>query len=55
MASAKLRLAIASMGKPGTKVSDPCTELGISRQTLDRHISPTGELRSDGARLLAKT
>jgi hypothetical protein len=42
MTPAKLRLALASMGKPDTKVSDLCTELGITRQTLYRHVSPTG-------------
>lgn len=54
MTPAKLRLALASMGQPGTKVSDLCTELGISRQTLYRHVSPTGELRPDGTKLLAR-
>jgi len=53
MTSAKLRLATASMGKPDTKVGDLCTELGITRQTLYRHVSPTGELRPDGLKLLA--
>ena len=48
MTPAKLRLAMASMGKPDTKVSALCTELGITRQTLYRHVSPTGELRPDG-------
>jgi DNA invertase Pin-like site-specific DNA recombinase len=52
MSPAKLRLAMASMGKPGTKVSELCTELGITRQTLYRHVSPTGELRPDGRKLL---
>lgn len=51
---AKLRLAMASMGKPGTNVGDLCKELGITRQTLYRHVSPTGELREDGRKLLAK-
>jgi DNA invertase Pin-like site-specific DNA recombinase len=55
MTPAKLRLAMASMGKPGTKVGDLCTELGITRQTLYRHVSPTGELRPDGEKLLTKT
>ena len=32
MTAAKLRLAQAAMGKPGTKVSDLCAELGITRQ-----------------------
>ena len=54
MTPAKLRLAMASMGKPDTKVSDLCTELGITRQTLYRHVSPTGELRPDGEKLLSK-
>ena len=44
---AKLRLALASMGKPGTKVNELCIELGITRQTLYRHVSPAGELRPD--------
>jgi biotin operon repressor len=53
MTPAKVRLAMASMGKPDTKVSELCKELGISRQTLWRHVSPKGEVRSDGARVLA--
>jgi DNA invertase Pin-like site-specific DNA recombinase len=53
MTAAKVRLAMASMGKPGTKVSELCTELGITRQTLYRHVSPTGELRPDGQKLLS--
>ena len=40
-------------GQPDTKVGDLCTELGVTRQTLYRHVSPTGELRPDGRRLLA--
>jgi hypothetical protein len=50
----KLRLAMASMGKPGTKVSGLCTELGITRQTLYRHVSPTGELRPAGEKLMSR-
>jgi len=53
MTPSKLRLAAASMGQPDTKVADLCTELGITRQTLYRHVSPKGELRPDGSRLLA--
>jgi len=52
MTPAKLRLAMAAMGKPGTNVGDLCGELGITRSTLYRHVSPTGELRGDGPRLL---
>lgn len=52
MTRAKVRLAMASMGEPGTNVGDLCEELGVTRQTLYRHVSPTGELRTDGAKLL---
>lgn len=51
---AKVRLAMASMGQPETNVAALCEELGITRQTLYRHVSPTGELRPDGRRLLKK-
>src|SRR5699024_4056280 len=44
MTTAKVRMAAASMGQPGTKVGELCKELGITRQTLYRHVSPTGEL-----------
>ncbi len=54
MTPAKVRLAAASMGKPGTNVTDLCKELGITRQTLYRHVSPTGEIRDDGHRMLAR-
>lgn len=52
MTPAKLRLAMASMGKPETKVSALCEELGVTRQTLYRHVSPEGELRPDGEKLI---
>lgn len=52
MTPAKLRLAQAAMGKPGTKVGELCGELGVTRQTLYRFVSPNGELRDDGKRLL---
>lgn len=54
MTSAKLRLAMAAMGQPETKVNDFCNELNITRQTLYRHVSPKGELRPDGTKLLAR-
>jgi len=54
MTPAKVRLAMASMGKPETKVGELCEELGISRQTLYRHVSPTGEPRPDGVRVLTR-
>jgi DNA invertase Pin-like site-specific DNA recombinase len=54
MTQAKARLAMASMGKPDTKVSELCKELGIFRQTLYRHASPNGEPRPDGMRVPAR-
>ncbi|NRG42630.1 recombinase family protein [Rathayibacter sp. VKM Ac-2835] len=54
MTPAKVRLAMASMGKPETNIGALCKELGISRQTLYRHVSPTGEVRSDGLRVLGR-
>jgi DNA invertase Pin-like site-specific DNA recombinase len=54
MTAAKLRLAMAAMGQPETKVNDLCQELGITRQTLYRHVAPDGTLRPDGQKLLAR-
>jgi DNA invertase Pin-like site-specific DNA recombinase len=51
MTPAKLRLAQAAMGKKGTVVADLCVELGISSQTLYRHVSPAGELRASGKKI----
>lgn len=53
MTAAKLRLAMSAMGQPETKIGDLCQELGISRQTLYRHVAPDGSLRDDGRKLLA--
>jgi DNA invertase Pin-like site-specific DNA recombinase len=52
MTPAKLRLAMAAMGRPETKVGALCAELGITRQTLYRHVDPQGNLRADGKKLL---
>jgi DNA invertase Pin-like site-specific DNA recombinase len=52
MTAAKLSLARASMGNPKTTVQDLCAELGITRQTLYRHLAPDGSLRPDGQKLL---
>ena len=49
---AKLRLAQAAMAKRDTKVSELCTELGVTRQTLYRFVGPNGELRADATKLL---
>jgi hypothetical protein len=50
MTAAKLRLAQAPIGKPGTKIG----ELAVSRQTLYRHMDPEGQLRPDGKKLLGR-
>ncbi len=54
MTAAKLRLAQAAMGQPGTKVGELCAELGVTRQTLYRHVNPKGQLRPDGELLLTR-
>ncbi len=54
MTPAKLRLAMAAMADRDTHVGALCVELDITRQTLYRHVSPTGELRADGRKLLAE-
>ncbi|MGV1899321.1 recombinase family protein [Agrobacterium sp. 22-3674b3] len=52
MTAAKIRLAQAAVGQPETVVADLCKELKISRQTLYRHVSPCGEVRPDGMKVL---
>jgi hypothetical protein len=54
MTTAKLRLAQAAMGQPGTRIGELCIEIGVSRQTLYRHMTPTGQLKPDGERLLGR-
>ena len=54
MTAAKLRLAMAAMGQPETVVGELCAELGITRQTLYRHVDPKGKPRPDGTKLLGK-
>jgi transposase-like protein len=52
MTAAKLRLAMASMGKRETNIAALCEELGITRQTLYRHVAPDGTLRADRKKAL---
>lgn len=52
MTTAKLRLAMAAMSNHETLVGELCHELGVTRQTLYRHVGPDGSLRKDGQRLL---
>ncbi len=55
MTAARLRLAMAAMGQPETKVGDLCRELRVSRQTLYRYVGPDGSLRDDGRKFLERT
>ena len=52
MTPAKLRFAQAAMGRRETGVGELCAELGVTRQTLYRHVDPEGRLRPDGEKLL---
>ena len=52
MTAAKVRLAMAAMGQKETKVTDLCSELAITRQTLYRHVAPNGTLRNDGLKVV---
>ena len=54
MIAAKLRLALVAIGHAETKIGSLCQELGIIRQTLYRHVSSCGQLRSDGEKLLKR-
>jgi DNA invertase Pin-like site-specific DNA recombinase len=54
MTKAMLRRAQAAMQHRATEVSALAEELGISRNTLYRHVGPGGELRPDGEKLLAR-
>jgi DNA invertase Pin-like site-specific DNA recombinase len=54
MTAAKVRLASAAMGQPETRVAALCRELGVTRQTLYRHVGPNGELRADGLVALSR-
>src|SRR5262245_48591169 len=48
MTPAKVRLAMAAMAQPETHIGALCRELGVTRQTLYRHVATTGALRPDG-------
>lgn len=48
----QIRLAQAAMGNKETIVSELCEELGVTRPTLYRYVSPGGELREHAKRIL---
>ncbi len=53
--SRPLSVTMVAMGQSETKVGESCAELGITRQTLYRHVDPKGQkgnLRTDSQKLL---
>lgn len=54
MTPTKVFLAQGALEKPDTKISELCKELGITRQTLYRYLSPTGQFREDARKLIKK-
>jgi DNA invertase Pin-like site-specific DNA recombinase len=52
LTKAQVRLAQAAMGKKETQVRELCEELGVTRVTLYRYVSPDGTLRDHGRRRL---
>ena len=54
LTKAQVRLAEASMKNRDTSVTELCKELKITRATLYKYISPTGELRKKKKRVLEK-
>lgn len=53
LSKAQVRLAQAAMASRDTSVSELCAELGIKPVTLYRYVGPRGELRDQGAKVLA--
>jgi len=45
---------MAAMGQRETRVGELCRELGVTRQTLYRHVGPDGSLREHGKKLLGR-
>ena len=54
LTKAQVRLAEASMKNRDTSVTELCKELKITRATLYKYISPTGELRDYAKKVLEK-
>ncbi len=52
LSKAQVRLAQTAMRKRDTRVSELCKELGITRATLYRYVSPEGQLRDYGKQVL---
>lgn len=52
LTKSQIRLAQASMSSRDTKVSDLCKEIGVTRATLYRYVSPEGKIRPHAQKLL---
>jgi len=53
MTKTKLTIARNALQNKDTKINDLCEELKITRYTLYRYLSPEGELRDYGYKLLS--
>jgi DNA invertase Pin-like site-specific DNA recombinase len=51
---AKMTRAKVLQADRETDVSAPAGELGVTRQTLYRHVGPGGKLRADGERFMGR-
>lgn len=54
LTKSQVRRVQAAMGKPETIVSELCEEMGVTRATLYRYVSPEGKLRAYGKQVLRK-
>jgi DNA invertase Pin-like site-specific DNA recombinase len=54
LSKAQVRLAQAAMSSRDTQVNELCKELGVTRATLYRYVSPEGGLREYGKQVLLK-
>ena len=54
MTRSKLKTVMAAMKDKATDISKLAVDLGVTRQTLYRHVAPDGTVRPDGEKLLAK-
>ncbi|MEL7484351.1 MAG: recombinase family protein, partial [Planctomycetota bacterium] len=52
LTKSQVRRAQAAMAHPETVVTELCDELGVTRSTLYRYVSPEGKLRPNGERVL---
>ncbi|MCP4051212.1 MAG: recombinase family protein [bacterium] len=52
LTKAQVMLLQASVGKPETNIQELANELGVSRATIYRYVSPEGELREPAKKIL---